>query len=212
MESQHTHSVERNQKKEKSSHPFFKKIYQKQHNMQNNTIAFTILKFPVLVRVQRNFTSVYSIFSFCHSFPRLGADIVILLISVSLAFPPSMFQSTIFLKGTSVVFLVSSQIQTLASPWSKSVVPEWSALRRKSLLFAKGVLNKSSGAAFAKRYRQRTRCVSRSSSALAIAITFSEGGIRVNLVGSGKRAKSGAHQRRSRVLSGQGGSSGLAEV
>lgn len=40
--------------------------------MQNNTIAFTILKFPVLVRVQRNFTTVYSIFSFSTHFPNTG--------------------------------------------------------------------------------------------------------------------------------------------
>jgi len=38
---------------------------------------------------------------------------------------------------------------------------------------------------------------------LAIAISIN-GGIHVNLVGSGEGTKSGAHQRRSRGLSGQG--------
>lgn len=112
--------------------------------MQNNTIAFTILKFPVLVRVQRNFTTVYSIFFFLHSLPKLGVDIVKLLISfLSLFFPPSMFSIhyifffVFVLKGTSVALLVSCQIQTLASPWSKSFfVPKSGVLFTGSLSFS----------------------------------------------------------------------------
>lgn len=160
--------------------------------MQNNTIAFTILKFPVLVRVQRNFTTVYSIFSFPLT-SQTRAWYSYNFNFFSLAFPTSTFQSTIFLKGTSFALIVSCQIQTLASPWSNSIVPKIGVLFKGSLFSLPKSLEYIAGCHVRWRYRQTTQCV-----IYAIAITFS-GGTHVNLVGSGKGAKCSAHQRRSRV-------------
>lgn len=164
--------------------------------MQNNTIAFTILKFPVLVRVQRNFTTVYSIFSFPLTSQTRGWYSYTFNF-FSLAFPTSMFQSTIFLKGTSFALLVSCQIQTLASPWSSSIAPKIEVLFKGSVF----CLPKES-----RVYRwvphslkvQAKDPVCLSCVVYAIAITFGRG-THVNLVGSGKGAKCSAHQRRSRV-------------
>lgn len=78
--------------------------------MQNNTIAFTILKFPVLVRVQHNFTTVYSIF--LRSPPKLGADILLFSLPRLSLLPP--FNSLYVLKGTYVARLASWQIQTFS--------------------------------------------------------------------------------------------------
>ena len=115
-----------------------------------------------------------------------------------------MFQSTIFfLKGTSFALLVSCQIQTLASPWSNSVVPKSGVLFTGSLFCSPKSLVYITRCCIGQRYRQRTQRASCVSSMLAIAITLN-GGIRVNVVGSGKGAKSSARQRRSRGLSGQG--------
>lgn len=128
--------------------------------MQNNTIAFTILKFPVLVRVQRNFTTVYSIFSFStQSQTRSWYSYTFNFFS--LAFPTSMFQSTIFLKGTFFALLVSCQIQTLASPWSNSIVPKIGVLFTGSLFCLPRSLEYITRCHIRWRYRQRTQCVSR---------------------------------------------------
>lgn len=43
--------------------------------MQNSTTAFTIVQFPVVVRVQRYFTTVYSIFPVSTHLPIKGASI-----------------------------------------------------------------------------------------------------------------------------------------
>lgn len=123
-----------------------------------------------------------------------------------------MFQSTIFffLKGTSFALLVSCQIQTLASPWSNSVVPKSGVLFTGSLFCLPKSLVYITRCCIGQRYRQRTQRVSCVSSMLAIAITLN-GGIRVNVVGSGKggslvpaREEAGVCQDR--------GSSGMDEV
>lgn len=109
--------------------------------MQNNTIAFTILKFPVLVRVQHNFTTVYSIF--LRSPPKLGADI--LLFSLLSLLPP--FNSLhFFLKGTCCSVSVLTDTDTLLGPSP--------SLRRSRGLLTGSLLSLSreyiTGAAFAK--------------------------------------------------------------
>lgn len=115
-----------------------------------------------------------------------------------------MFQSTIFfLKGTYFALLVSCQIQTLASPWSISFVPKSQVLFSASLFSLPKSLKYITSCCIRQRYGQRTQCDSVVSFMLTIAITFSRG-IRLNLVGSSNRAKSRAHRRRSRGLSGQG--------
>lgn len=106
--------------------------------MQNNTIAFTILKFPVLVRVHRNFTTVYSIFFFLHFLPKLGVDIVILLISFLLLSHLPCFNPLYFFKGHLFWFIsVLSDTDIGFSLVQFHRPKEWSALHRKSLLFAK---------------------------------------------------------------------------
>lgn len=117
-----------------------------------------------------------------------------------------MFQSTIFFKGHLFCFVsVLSDTDIGFSLVQFHRPKEWSALLRKSLLFAKEsriyhqVLHSPEVRA------KDTVCLSRVSSTLAIAITITcNGGIHVDLVGSGKGAKSSAHQRRGRGLSGQG--------
>lgn len=101
-----------------------------------------------------------------------------------------MFQSTIILKGTSAALLVSCQIQTLASPWSISIVPKSGVLFTGRFFCSPEGLEYITRCHIRQRYRPMTPCVSYVSSKLSIAITF-------------KGAESGAHQRRSRGLSGQ---------
>lgn len=144
--------------------------------MQNNTIAFTILKFPVLVRVQLNFTTVYSIFSFSTHFPKLGLDIVILLISFLLLPLLPCFNP--------LYFCVSCRIQTLASPWSNSIVPKIGVLFTGSLFSQPKSLGYITRCHIRWRFRQRALCVSGIFYMLTIAVTFS-GGTQVNKVGSG---------------------------
>lgn len=99
------------------------------------------------------------------------------------------FNPLYFLKGTSFALLVSCQIQTLAFPWSNSVVPKSGVLFTGSLFCSPKSLEYITRCCIRQRYRQRTQCVSRVSSTFTIAITF-YGGIHVDLVGSGKGAKS----------------------
>lgn len=138
--------------------------------MQNNTIAFTILKFPVLVRVQHNFTTVYSIF--LRSPPKLGADILLFSLHRLSLLPP--FHSLCFSKGTYVSRLASWQIQTFSLVhFLRSKEP--SAPHRKSLS-----LEYITGAPFAKgtvraKDTQRFFFFFFVSSTLTIAITFIRG-------------------------------------
>lgn len=119
--------------------------------------------------------------------PKLGVDIVILLISFLLLSLLPCFNPLYFLKGTSFALLVSCQIQTLASPWSNSIVPKSGVLFTGSLLFAKESRIYHQVLHSPKVQAKDTVCLSRVSSMLAIAITITcNGGIHENLVGSGK--------------------------
>lgn len=133
--------------------------------MQNNTIAFTILKFPVLVRVQHNFTTVYSIF--LRSPPKLGADILLFsLLRLSLL-PP--FNSLYFSKGTYVARLASWQIQTFSLVhFLRSKEP--CAPHRKSLVFKSRIYHRCP---LCQRYSEgQGHRASFVSSTLTIAITL----------------------------------------
>lgn len=162
--------------------------------MQNNTIAFTILKFPVLVRVQHNFTTVYSIF--LRSPPKLGADILLFsLLRLSLL-PP--FNWLYFSKGTYVARLASWQIPTFSLVhFLRSKEP--SAPHRKSLVFKSRIYHRCP---LRQRYSEgQGHRASFVSSTLTIAITFIRG-IRLN--GRAAAAESSDRRRRSEGLSGPG--------
>lgn len=143
--------------------------------MQNNTIAFTILKFPVLVRVQHNFTTVYSIF--LRSPPKLGADILLFSLPRLSLLPH--FNSLYVLKGTYVARLASWQIQTFSLVrFLRSKEP--SAPHRKSLVFESTIYHRC---CLRQRYSEvQGHRASFVSSTLTIAITFIRG-IRLNAGG-----------------------------
>lgn len=116
--------------------------------MQNNTIAFTILKFSVPVRVQRHFTTVYRFISFSTHFSNKDLIEFCILTFFPLAVQVSVHTS---FKGHLCCFasvLLDTDIGFSLVQFHRP--KEWSASHGKSLLVCRRVENRSPGATFAK--------------------------------------------------------------